>query len=412
MKRIIQVDHGKVRFYTNVKKIFFLILVLAGCQSGNKESGQTKELPVIDISKKYPEKTFILQDIADIEYIPLETTDEVLLGEYSVIFHVSDKYILVYEKFRGDIFVFNRNGKAIASFNRTGQGGEEYIGISWAGVVFDEKTEEIFVFGIDRILVYSLNGEFKRKLIPSDALNIEMAYIYDDETLLVYLGVTEYIRKTSDYPYKLLSKKDGQVVYEFDIHVPVRYKNRVSHPIEFPDGTPGTTSTGIAILYNMQWGQDFVIADRSSDTLYRLASNRELTPVLVRKPSVHSSNPRTVWTSYFTTDKFMLLQTNILDLIALEKGVKSPPITLIHDFETGETNKATFNDVEFEGTSWLPEPVIVGSHVMPKNTTVRLFQVSTLKLFNENKWLRGKLKELVSNMDEDDNPVVAIYKFK
>ena len=34
----------------------------------------------IDFSKAYSEKTLSLQSLAEVEYVPLETSDEVLLG--------------------------------------------------------------------------------------------------------------------------------------------------------------------------------------------------------------------------------------------------------------------------------------------------------------------------------------------
>ena len=421
MKNIIKIDDNIiVDFGENKKsmnaKIIFLLLVLTGCQSGNQESGRSSELPVIDISKTYPEKTINLNEITEKEYIKLETTDDVLLSEYSIIFHVSEKYILLFDGRRNDIFIFSREGKIITHFNRKGQGGEEYIGISKGSVVFDEKNEEIYVFARDRILIYSLNGEFKRKFTPPDVEMIEKTHIFDDETLLVYYGYRQYIDKSLEkkieYPYKLISKTDGRIITELDIKLPARYSNYISMRVELSDRQMGYTSDMIPIFHNMQWGKDYVIADRSSDTIYKLQPDRELTPILVRKPSVHSSDPRTIWTSYFATDKFIVLQTTNLDLKALEKGIKSPPVTLLHDFETGETNRVLFHDEAFYWEDWLPYPVMVGSHVMPKNTTVKLVQASFLKYAYQRNGLRGELKDLASTLDEDDNPVVVIYTFK
>jgi hypothetical protein len=52
---------------------------------------------VFDFSKNYSQKKLRLQDMADFEYVPLETTDDVLLGGSSELSAVSDKYILVHE---------------------------------------------------------------------------------------------------------------------------------------------------------------------------------------------------------------------------------------------------------------------------------------------------------------------------
>lgn len=41
-----------------------------------KDKQSTDELVTINVNKDYPEKELILQDIMDVEYIALETTDE------------------------------------------------------------------------------------------------------------------------------------------------------------------------------------------------------------------------------------------------------------------------------------------------------------------------------------------------
>ncbi len=55
---------------------FWASLALASCQGGKEAVNQA--LPVIDMNEDYPEKEIVLQDIADISYIPLETNDEFL----------------------------------------------------------------------------------------------------------------------------------------------------------------------------------------------------------------------------------------------------------------------------------------------------------------------------------------------
>ncbi len=111
-------------------KIKNLVLLASFFLMGSQVmSPQSKKgnLPVIDFSKNYPTKDISLQDIADTEYIPLETTRDVLLSEWAVLSSVTDKYILVYEYVQGDIFVFNRNGKIYSHFNHKGQSGQVNI---------------------------------------------------------------------------------------------------------------------------------------------------------------------------------------------------------------------------------------------------------------------------------------------
>ena len=62
----------------------------------------------------------------DVEYIPLETTDEFITQ--GAVLSIGDKYILIKNYVNdGNIYVFDRKtGKGIRKINRKGQGGEEY----------------------------------------------------------------------------------------------------------------------------------------------------------------------------------------------------------------------------------------------------------------------------------------------
>ena len=156
-----------------------VLLTLFFLMGSQVMSSQSKKgnLPVIDFSKNYPTKDIRLQDIADMEYIPLETTDDVLLSDKAVLSSVTDKYILVYEPLQGDIFVFNRTGKIYAHFNHKGQSGQEYPWIRYA--IFDERNGEIFVCN-QSIQVYSLNGKYKRTLKINTLQNESAVYNFDD----------------------------------------------------------------------------------------------------------------------------------------------------------------------------------------------------------------------------------------
>lgn len=59
--------------------MFLLTGGMVGC--GTSSTQEKEDLIVVDVSKDYPKKELILQDLFDVEYIPLETTDEfVTLG--------------------------------------------------------------------------------------------------------------------------------------------------------------------------------------------------------------------------------------------------------------------------------------------------------------------------------------------
>ena len=125
-----------------------------------------QQIPTIEVvPSRISDGNARLSDIIEsIEYVPLETTDDVLIG--SIIpntrgFDVSDNYIVVFCNQQTQVFLFSRDGRFIRRIGRRGQGPGEYTML--AGVFLDEKREQIFVLTIPQnILVYNLRGEFVR----------------------------------------------------------------------------------------------------------------------------------------------------------------------------------------------------------------------------------------------------------
>ena len=118
-----------------------LLLTLAGCSGGKQSAG---DLITVDITKSPShKKELILQDFMDVEYIPLETTDEfVTLGWLQAI---GKDVMIVRNMFAadGNIFIYDRKGKAVRKINRRGQGNEEYYATN--GIYLDDEKGEMFV---------------------------------------------------------------------------------------------------------------------------------------------------------------------------------------------------------------------------------------------------------------------------
>ena len=117
----------------------FLMMGLLGCV----EKEEKTNVITVDVTTTYPKKELVLQDLMDVEYIPLETNDE-FITQGSVM-AIGEKYILVKNwSHDGNIFVFDRKtGKGIRKINRKGQGDGEYSFIN--GIILDEDNNEMFV---------------------------------------------------------------------------------------------------------------------------------------------------------------------------------------------------------------------------------------------------------------------------
>ncbi|MCB5172006.1 DUF4934 domain-containing protein [Bacteroides fragilis] len=74
-------------------------------------------LPVFDLQGQYPEKEIILQDIADVRYVVLETGDSSLVGTRTIL--MTDSLLVTVNK-KSDVIFFDKSGKYLHSFNHTG----------------------------------------------------------------------------------------------------------------------------------------------------------------------------------------------------------------------------------------------------------------------------------------------------
>ena len=195
-------------FMTNKKVLLYinLLVIIAGCRGDGKQS--TNDFITVDVTRTYPKKELILQDFMDVEYIALETNDEFV--NQGVVMAIGKGIIAVKNNLRdGDIFIYDRNGKALRKINRIGQGGEEYTDIN--SITLDEDNEEMFVVDSKKILVYDLYGKFKRSFMSS----YRNIYNFDRESLICHdSSFDNDVEETDKPPFVIISKQDGSIIKE------------------------------------------------------------------------------------------------------------------------------------------------------------------------------------------------------
>jgi len=392
------------------KTVFFLALLLLTQCKANRNKQEVGDIVEIDVSRTYPTKELYLQDIAKVEYIPLETNDNTLMKLTNVRIHVSDDYIITTNRSEGDFFVFDGKGKSKYSFNHRGQGPREYN--IMGSFAFDEKAKEIFVFdrysSSRKILVYAEDGEYKRALSGFPDLKDIILYNFDETTLLVYdnsnvlgQGVLEQ-EIFSNKPYLLLSKDDGSIVDILNIHLPLR----VSDAVVWQDGQ-NINLVRIPITNNRSFGKNFLITDWSSDTIYSLTPYRELQPMIVRKPPVQETDPKILISNFLVTDKFILLGVYTMDYQILRNNGNISSKQLMYDFKNGQINEFRLKNRDITSSS----SVRMWEATTPENIGVSIYDAFFLFGLDEKNEIKGDLKELLKSLDEEDNPVIMKITF-
>lgn len=386
----------------NKTNIFLLAYCLICSYACTSQPQSTTGIPVVDFEKEYPQKDLLVSENADVEYVRLETTDEVLLdGLAGLYLSVTDRYIVTNNSKEGRIFVFNRQGKHLYNFMRKGNSGEEFMYAKKVRV--DDKAEEIFVLDArNKVLVYTLDGKFKRVLdLPKD-MRADDLWNYDNEWLLSYdnYNLDRGDLPCAEQPFFLISKKDGQVK-----RIGVNAKDRIGPRIYFEkNGQRGVMAVSMNYIYKN--GDEFVLSELGNDTVFML-KNGEISPLLVRTPGSKDKDVRSMMSAPLKMGDYIEVVKAPKELKMESGKIETKSVYL--NLKTGECFDLNLkDDVNFVEPSAVRSSEYVEA---PKNHILSMPNTDRLFRWKEEGKLKGKLAEMVDEMKEDDNPILIIYKF-
>ena len=356
----------------------------------------------VDIAGEHSEKEVLLQDFMDVEYIPLETSDE-FVTQGSVM-DIGDKYLLVKNWANdGDIFVYDRKtGKGIRKINRKGQGAEEYNFIN--GIILDENNDEMFVncAAAKKIYVYDLSGNFKRSFAhPKDTEYMDVLN-YDKDNLICYDMSVYYKdgqpREKGKSYHSLISKKDGSVTR--GIYLP--YDVVKAPCVQQGDGV-AMASVRPIIPNRGEW----LLVDCSSDTVYNYVPEKnELVPFLAKAPT---KDPEILLTMGAITDRYYFIHT-VKKVFDFTTGRGFFMNDFMYDKQDNALYKAKVLNSDFvkkRGVDMFLRPI--------NNNEIAVVQTlaagQLVEVYQED-GLQGRLKEVAAGLDEESNPVVMLVKYK
>lgn len=380
-----------------------ILLATTVCGGCNQSDTQEDEFITVDVTASYPEKELVLQDFMDVEYIPLETTDEfVCQGLVQAV----GKDIIIVKNIHddGNIFIFDRKGKALKKINRKGQGGEEYIQIAYFGITLDEEKHEMFVNDMyaKKVVVYDLDGNFKRVLSHKEGLIYDQIYNFNEDNLICHDAINENNNQNlnTGQSFLIISKQDGRTVKE--IQIP--FKEKKSVITRFKDEESGITYafTPPSIHPIVPYLENYVPVELSADTLYIFSSDYTIKPFIVRTPSIQTMEPEVfLWLSLLT-NRYYFMET-------FKKKSEHPITDLLYD----KQEKALFRYKVYNGDYTNNEEVFMKSGPVNKEIPSRLY-LDPAKLVRdyEKGRLKGRLKEIASKLNPEDNPVIMLIKHK
>ena len=384
-----------------------IILLITGC-GGKTQS--TDDFISVDVTKSYPKRELILQDFMDVEYVALETTDDFL--NQGVVLAVGKEIIMVKNVVNdGDIFVYDRKGKGLRKINRKGQGGEEYNNIRQ--IILDEDNREMFVNDYsNKILVYDLFGNFKRSFRYVENPQYSDIYNFDEESFICQDASFDNGGETGITPFVIISKQDGSIIKSIQISCQQKRPNQIQRPhsgmtvTAYVSNFPATS----IIPYHESW----LLTVYSNDTIFRFIQASNLIPFMLRTPSIESNDPKANLSLGILTERYYFLQTEknepeIIGTTPYDAKVVFAKTYLMYDKqETSIYEYTVYNDdyspkISVNMSSNTANDEIAFSQKLEAYALVESYKKSELK---------GKLKEIAATLDEEDNPVIMLVKYK
>lgn len=370
-----------------------LLASLMGC--GNKE--QAAPWTNIDLSGSIPKEERILQDLFEVEYVALETTNSFLTRGF--IEAVSQHFLITYDYNEGCLSLFDRaTGKGIRQIKRQGQGPEEFT--SPSNVIIDEKQEELFIsdYSLRKILVYDLKGNFKRSFKTVDENYYTELLDYDDGHLLAYKSPAGPHDESSCH--LLISKQDGSLTKE--IRFPI-------DQVETPIFTHGKLTSTPFFYLTAPYGERWALTVTSSDTIYSFDADGNASPLIVRSPSIHGMDPQVFLYPTILTDRYYFLRAQKKEF-DLETMKGFPTQMLLYDTQEKKLVEYTLINADMEDG-----PSINFYSIRPLGCDALgalTLQAPDLVEARKAGKLKGELQNITERLDEESNPVIVLLEEK
>ena len=405
-----------------MKIAYLLIMLLLSCSNANqnhtnnaeagdknssaRDSAEREKLSdfiEIKVDDQYPSRTIEMEDIADVRYVPLETTDQSLIqGIHKMA--TSDDKLVICDLVQNTIFIFDKDGHFINSINKEGAGPQEYSAIHNFAVNF--QKEEIYICDYPlkfRILTYSFDGDFIRESKLDQKIWPLILYNYDENFLIAYDSYNmESSEKANKQPYSLINKKNGKVS-----PLPLKIKNRKSNRVMISEGQKYICA-GVNIDPMIKTDDGVVISDFALDTIYKYTDHK-LIPIGVRKNL--GQKDLSAFCAY--SSNYALL--NIVKMDVDEKNIGDAPRKMDSELFLLDWKSSSISAVTIKMSDMIRRNEIRWdsySKDLHESGVAHSFRASVLIKRLKEQRLNGKLKEIASTLKEDDNPVLMMAKFK
>lgn len=377
-----------------MKKYLFLCLLfclfLCCSKKKNIESNSMNPLSTISVDFDLNNSQPVDNLIDTMFLIPLETTDEALLGN-NVTIKIHDSLIYAHTPVSSFIVIYDIHGKLKQVFDRKGEGPEEYLDIE----NFFVTNDGLYVYsrGLRKIKQYDFNNKFVKEVDLSAYPFCSQVILYQDQYLCYYENPPR------NYSSIYIVNQKGELIDSY-------FEDRCYGTGETSCITPmAITSEGIVANFaldyttyiyngkdwvaNMQFDfGDFNMPAEQKQALLKVRGSQEISDVYDKITRIDNIADMKDWTYY------QFLGVNWGTFINKKTGKQL------------SMGKGLFS--HFNGSMGTYDDYFIG--VLNSGYLTKLFS-DRISLYKETISLYEQ-QYLDLNIDDEDNPVLCFFKLK
>ena len=391
----------------------FLTVILFACRRE-----QVVDYPVLSVDITRLNTPSVFDIFEKIEIIPLETTDNSLLGNiFGIVFYNSHYYIT---DMKGEsLFCFDEHGKFVQKIGKVGQGPGEYTTVpSFAINGYNDVVEALSPWGF--LYIYDLSGRLGSKTsLPMLVPNYQTSLIQDDSIRVfnyqISLILNDSIRilKSSVeneedqlYVYSINSNtvvnsfyKENPVLDGFAVKEFYRYNNSIYYSKALISSVFKIDQYGYKIAYAWDFGKF---------NPERIKFDKDITNERLSEMFKSSQIKGVYYTKYQNDNYYYTAFVGHDRDLASQDPKDSEILTSVHVLYDKRDNKTyVFNKFKeylyFAPLYWCNEYVLGASFIFYYKDIPEFIDS---QVFDEEN--RNKLKAI----KEDDNPFLIKYYFK
>lgn len=381
----------------------FLFLVIISCGDGKEKQNGKGLSNVVEIDiRQLPVKNLFSykRPIDNCRFVPLETTDESLIGEIDKVCVEGDLIFVKDDK--KNLFTFSMSGKFLNKIGSVGQGGEELISF----VDFYVNKEKGYVGIFDVLKSKMLRFSFDGKYISSHSCAEEMNESYNIVGIIgddLLLGMRN--NKDSQYAYITVSENDYSITGSY---LPYPVIGSVS-------STPMRSIAGYST-------HGFYVTAQFSDSVYQFSDKNIAEPILTVRSDLKVVNPK------------LLSELNAIDLetdfdagpILRDRGfsvglssiyvagtflnVHYPlpnyqSADIFYSIKRGKAYRSTANRSDFFGQGWGPALTTTDEEIVYGMEADRIIELKD----EADLFVNKEVLEPIKDVEEFDNPVLVFF---